>query len=109
MTTRQVTTPMGHAATLRDTTAPSQDGRQWEAHLTERDIRFTVTLTGREANTTPRGARPLDRPFTAAEVERAVLGAIDDALGSPPQKVKGEHHPVNVTAFNLYRAAGVVV
>jgi hypothetical protein len=105
----KVTTPAGQAATLRDTTAPSQDGRVWEVHLIERDIRFTVTLTGREANSTPRGAAPLDRPLTAAEVDYAVLRAIDDALGSPPPKLAGLRYWVNVSAFDLYRAAGVVV
>jgi hypothetical protein len=92
MSTKLVTTPAGHAATLLETTVPRQDGRQWEAHLVRQDIRFTVTLTGREADSTPGGTAPLERPFTAGEVERAVLGAVDDALVSPPRKLMGSRY-----------------
>ena len=109
MRTKQVTTPAGHAASLSETTAPSQDDREWDVRLIRQDIRFTVTLSGREANSTPKGAAPLNRPFTPAEVDYAVLRAVDDSLGTPPRKVMGLRYRLNVSAFDLYRAAGMVV
>jgi hypothetical protein len=109
MTTREVTTPRGREVTLRETTRPTQDGRQWEAHLVREDISFTAVLTGTEQSSTPGGAAPIERDFTAEEIERAVLSAIDGDLVRAPEKKRGGRHNVSVTRYDLYRAAGVAV
>jgi hypothetical protein len=102
-------TPGGREVTLRETTRPTQDGRQWEAHLVREDIWFAAVLTGTEQSSTPGGTAPIQRPFTAVEVERAVLSAIDADLVRPPEKKSGGRYNVNVTCYDLYRAAGVAV
>jgi hypothetical protein len=109
MTTKQVKTPRGRELTLRATTRPGQDGHEWEAHLVREDIWFTAELTGTEKSSVPGGAKPIEREFTAEEIERAVLSAIDDDLGRVPEEKRGERYRVNVTKYDLYRAAGVVV
>jgi len=109
MTTRQVTTPGEREVTLRETTRPTQDGKQWEAHLVREDIWFTAVLTGTEQTSVPGGTAPIERDFTAEEVERAVLIAIDGDLVRPPEKQRAGRYNVNVTRFDLYRAVGVIV
>ena len=73
---------------------------------------FQVSLSDRERNSTPPGTQPIKRADfpTEDEVKNAIVRAIERALVSPGyEDIKpGVPHPIDVTCFDLYNAAGVV-
>jgi hypothetical protein len=72
---------------------------EWEVHDVERNRAFHVTL--------PRAALTAKMPrFSEAEVEKAVLLALEGALEAPPEKVPGEVYEVTVTKGDVAAAAG---
>jgi hypothetical protein len=76
---------------------------EWEVHDVERPRAFHVTLPHAELAATGTGAKP--RTWTEAEIERAVLVALERALEAPPEKVPGEVYEVTVTRADLLVAS----
>ena len=78
--------------------------RAWRVYDVERRRGFRVTLSDREAGAAPAGTARLDRPFSEAEIERAVLLCLERALESPPEKLSGETYDVSLSSADLYAA-----
>lgn len=80
--------------------------RRWKAKVkTPQGVKDVhLFLSGRELNSTPGGNRPIERPFTEDEVRAALALAVERRLvggGTLEEKV-------DVSCFDLYRAAGEV-
>ena len=91
---------------LTKTTTEEGADYEWEVHDVERNRAFHVTLPQAELAATRTGAKPRPSPFAEADIERALLVALERALEAPPEKVPGQVYEVAVTRDDLLSPAG---